>query len=614
VKTEGRQRFFPLWGDYLPIVIVCGICFLISYYIGPHRYIQRILLLIFLWTVACTGFNIITGYAGQVVFGYMMFVGTGAYTTVLLYKFLAVSPWLGMWAGVVVAILTALVIGLPTLRLHGAFFAIATIAFPLITFPILNHLGLEELSIPFTGHGASSMQFRDMRFYVLIASALLAVVLITVRTIESSRFGFALKALRQNETAAEGMGINTYSNKLMAFMISAGIGALMGAVYSFGLLYVLTTNAVFGLFIMVRILSIAIVGGLATVWGPLIAACILVPLGEFLNAQFGDRYPGVQDVIYGVALIAAILYMPEGIWGMIRRSFRRLPSKLTVSMKLATGEDSEQGIVDGARDYDLFKVKPIQGVTMGNDINDLILKIEGIDKYFGGVCALGNVSIEVPRGKVTGIIGPNGSGKTTLFNVINGFLPPEKGRILFEGRNIASLKPHVASRLGIGRTFQVVQIFSNMTVLENVMIGAFNRGGDVARARAIAEDIAQQMGLSSRAHDQAVGLTMWETKILEFSRALATRPKLLLVDEPMAGLNPEESNRIGEIIRVIVKSGITVIVIEHVVQSLVRIADWMIGLDHGRKVAEGTPQQVISDPHIIEAYLGAKWRERHATS
>jgi branched-chain amino acid transport system ATP-binding protein len=220
----------------------------------------------------------------------------------------------------------------------------------------------------------------------------------------------------------------------------------------------------------------------------------------------------------------------------------------------------------------------------------------------------------VPRGKVTGIIGPNGSGKTTLFNVINGYFAPEKGKVLFEGRDITHFKSHSSCRLGIGRTFQIVQIFSNMTVLENIMIGAFNRWSNVAKAHAIAEDIAKQMGLSSRAHDQAVGLTMWENKILEFSRALATQPKLLLVDEPMAGLNPEESNRIGEIIKVIAQSGITVIVIEHVVQSLIKIADWMVGLDHGRKVAEGTPQEVISDPHIIEAYLGAKWRERHAAS
>jgi ABC-type branched-subunit amino acid transport system ATPase component/ABC-type branched-subunit amino acid transport system permease subunit len=614
VKTEGRQQRLSRWRNIFPILIFCVVGALVSYFIGPDLYTQRILLLIILWAAASSSFNVISGYAGQVVFGYMMFVGTGAYTTVLLFKFLTISPWVGMWIGVIVAMITALIIGLPTLRLHGAFFAIATIAFPFITFPILNHLGFEELSIPFTGHGASSMQFRDMRFYVLIALTLLAVVLITVRIIESSRFGFALRALKQNETAAEGMGINTYWNKLMAFVLSAGLGALMGTVYSFGLLYVATTHALFGLFIMVRILSITIVGGIATVWGPVIAACFLVPTGEFLNAQFGDRYPGVQDIIYGVALIVATLYMPEGIWGRIRKSFRVTPSKPTASMERDAGEAFQQKIGGKTRARDLPRFESIRSGTVKNYNNGPILKIEAVDKSFGGVCALEKMNIEVPRNKVTGIIGPNGSGKTTLFNVINGYLTPDRGRVVFEDIDITHFKPHASCKLGIGRTFQVVQIFNNMTVLENIMIGTFNRQGDVGKARAISEDIAQQMGLMSRADDQAVGLTMWETKILEFSRALATEPKLLLVDEPMAGLNPEESNRIGEMIKVIAKSGITVIVIEHVVQSLVKIADWMIGLDDGKKVAEGLPQEVISNPHMIEAYLGTKWRQRHVRS
>jgi ABC-type branched-subunit amino acid transport system ATPase component/ABC-type branched-subunit amino acid transport system permease subunit len=608
---EGRKKVFLPWGTVFPILLVCIAGALFSYFLGPDRYTQRILLLIILWAAASSSFNIISGYAGQVVFGYMMFVGAGAYTTVLLFKFCGVSPWFGMWAGVIVAVITALIIGLPTLRLHGAFFAVATVAFPLITFPVLNHLGLEELSIPFTGHGASSMQFRDMRFYVLIGIVLLAVVLIVVRKIESSRFGFSLRALKQNETAAEGMGINTYRTKLVAFLLSAGLGALMGTVYSFGLLYVLTTSAVFGLFIMVRILSITIVGGIATVWGPLIAACLLVPMGEFLNAQFGERYPGIQDIIYGFALIAAILYMPEGIWGRMRRSFRPHLRKSATPMELVTMKESKERSTDQGRDHSLFNV---QSRGIESYPNGPILKVEAVNKSFGGVCALSDVNIEVPRGKVTGIIGPNGSGKTTLFNVINGFLTPEKGRVVVEGRDITHFKPHASCKLGIGRTFQVPQVFSNMTVLENIMIGAFNRWGSVERAHIEAEKVARQMGFSSRAYDQAVGLTMWETKILEFSRALATQPNVLLIDEPMAGLNPEESNRIGEIIRVIAKSGITVIVIEHVVQSLLKIADWMVGLDNGSKVAEGPPQEVISSPHIIEAYLGAKWRDRHAKS
>jgi len=223
---------------------------------------------------------------------------------------------------------------------------------------------------------------------------------------------------------------------------------------------------------------------------------------------------------------------------------------------------------------------------------------------------LENVVIEVPRGKILGIIGPNGAGKTTLFNVINGYLKPETGRILFEGKDVTRCSPNELCKMGIGRTFQIAQIFNNMTLLENIKIGGFAKESNSAKASKVAEQIASQMGLMYKAHEKAIGLSIWENKILEFSRALATKPKLLLVDEPMAGLNHEEATRIGEIIVEIAKSGITVIVIEHVVKSLVKIADWMVGLEEGHKVAEGTPDQVISDPHIIKAYLGAKWKAK----
>jgi ABC-type branched-subunit amino acid transport system ATPase component len=226
--------------------------------------------------------------------------------------------------------------------------------------------------------------------------------------------------------------------------------------------------------------------------------------------------------------------------------------------------------------------------------------------------ALRDVSIEVPKGKVVGIIGPNGAGKTTLFNVINGYLKPDRGSVVFEGNNVGHLKPHDLCRQGIARTFQVAQIFNKMTVLENIMIGAFAKYSRAQDAHTIAVKTAEKMGLTYRLHDRAIGLSIWETKVLELCRALATEPKVLLVDEPMAGLNPEENDKIGQMLKGISQSGMTIIVIEHVVQSLVKIADLMTGLDEGQKVAEGTPGEVISNPHIIEAYLGAKWKERYA--
>lgn len=593
--------------DYVPILAVCLLGLIISFVIGDNRYAQRIILLVFIWAAASSSFNIISGYGGQVVFGYMMFVGTGAYTTVLLFKYMSISPWIGMLFGSLAATFLALFIGIPTLRLRSHYFAVATIAFPLIISPVINHLGFEEVTIPFTGHGFLSMQFTDMRFYVVIAILLLAVTLVIVRKIETSRFGYALKAIKQNENAAEGMGIDVFRTKLIAFVLSAALGGIIGTVYAFSSLFVLTTHAVFGMFIIVRILGIVIVGGLGTLWGPVIAAAILVPLGEFLNSQFGHRVPGVQDVVYGAALIVAIIYFPAGIWGKVdeylqcrkRRSVQGLTAGEAQMARPERGPTEQKEFV--------FYCPEIP-----NDHKGSILKLEEVAKSFGGVTAIKDVSIEIPRGKLLGIIGPNGAGKTTLFNVINGYMKPDKGRVIFEGQDVAHLKPHDLCRMGVARTFQVAQIFNKMTVLENIMIGAFAKHSRMQDAYTIALKIAEKMGISYRLHDRAIGLSIWETKILELSRALATEPSVLLVDEPMAGLNPEENDRIGEILKAISRSGVTVIVIEHVVQSLAKIADIMTGLEEGRKVAEGTPNEVISDPHIIEAYLGTKWRDRYA--
>ncbi|MGD0623245.1 MAG: branched-chain amino acid ABC transporter ATP-binding protein/permease [Thermodesulfobacteriota bacterium] len=611
MKTNSRRQGPTLWGNYLPIAIFCVVVALISYFIGDVRYTQRVLLLILIWAAASSCFNIISGYGGQTVFGFMMFIGAGAYTSVLLFKFLGISPWLGIVIGAIIACAIALFIGLPTLRLRGAFFAMTTMAFPLIAYALLCNVGLEEVTIPYAGPNPGSLHFADTRHYVLLALVLLSVILVIIRWIETSRFGFSLKALKQNETAAEGIGIDTYKTKLMAFMLSAFLGGIIGTIYAFSILLVITVHSAFGLFIIVRILAFACIGGLSTLWGPVVGAAILVPIGEYLNSKFGGSYPGLQDIIYGVALIVAIIYMPEGIWGKVLKALRRPAEKLAGSVKPIRAEASDVPNIDKQERAEPFKFEQIEPKTREKR-NGSILKIEGVSKSFGGVMALKNLDIAVPRGKVLGIIGPNGSGKTTLFNVIHGYLRPEKGRIFFEGEGTTHLKPHTLCRLGIGRTFQVPQIFHNMTVVENIMVGAFANDGNVAKARAVSEKVAMRMGLGSRIHDYAVGLNAWETKMVEFGRAVATQPKLLLVDEPMAGLNPEETHRIGELIKAIANSGVTVIVIEHVVQSLVKIADVMVGLDQGQKVAEGTPGEVTSNPHMIEAYLGPKWRERYA--
>jgi ABC-type branched-subunit amino acid transport system ATPase component/ABC-type branched-subunit amino acid transport system permease subunit len=589
---------------HFPILIFCLGSLVLSWYLGPVRYTQRIIILILLWAAASSGFNIISGYGGQTVFGYMMFVGTGAYTSVILFKFLAVSPWIGIWIGAIIACIIAVIIGFPTLRLRGAFFAMATMAFPLITFALICNLGCEELTIPFTGHGPISMQFTDTRYYVLIALLLLCAILLYVSNMENSRFGYALKALKENETAAEGLGIDTFRIKMLAFVVSAAVGGLVGTIYAFSVLFVLTAHAVFGLSIIVRILAIASVGGLGTLWGPVVASAILVPAGEYLNSQFGNELPGLQDIIYGLALIFAILFMPEGIWGKVAKMTRRknpLPDP--------TGDPNR---------YRIESFRPFENRTYVSEKSgakkesEPILRLEGVSKSFGGVKALSDLSIEIPAGKIIGVIGPNGSGKTTLFNVIHGYLKPEGGKVFFEGEETTHLRPHELCARGIGRTFQVPQIFRNFTVHENIMMGTFAKQKDVGRVREISEEAAFSVGLTKKLYDRAIGLSILETKKVEFARALATFPRLILVDEPMAGLNHDETLGIGKLMESIAKQGITILVIEHVVDSLIRIADLMVGMDRGQKIAVGTPAEVTSDPYMIEAYLGAKWRSRYA--
>ncbi len=611
--AQGKEQGHSFWVDYFPLILV-GVAALVACWIlGPHRYHQRILLLVVLWMCICANFNIISGYGGQIVFGYMLFVGAGGYTSVLLFKFLGVNPWVGMLIGAMVAAFLAFFIGYPTLRLHGHYFAVATVAFPLMAIPIMAHLGFEEIHIPFAGRGIESMQFRDVRYYVLMGAILLVIFLIINRMIERSRFGYALQALKQNEAAAEGMGIHTHRVKLLAFMLSAFLTGIVGTVYCFSILFLLSTPAAFGLFIIVRILSITIVGGIGTLWGPVIGSVLLVPVGELLAAEVGDRWPGFQDLIYGVVLLIAIIYLPEGIWGKVTEMRRRRKGLASASVQ-AVAAPSSPNISLKAGTPGSFGLGSPLPAARGRDSDGPILRVQNVSKLFGGVRALQDVTIEVPRGKILGVIGPNGAGKTSLFNVVNGYLGPEHGKVFFKGRDVTHLKPHSLCQMGVGRTFQIPQIFSNMTILENVMIGAFARERNAARAQAISEEIVGKMELMHRAYDQAVGLTILETKRLEFSRALATRPELILVDEPMAGLNPEESHHIGEVIKGIAETGITVMVIEHVVQSLVKFADAMVGLDEGRKVAEGSPEEVISNPHIIEAYLGEKWRRRYAKS
>ena len=577
---DARRQYLAIAGFAAAYLVVIALTY--------NSYYQLMLTLVPIWAVMGLSWNVLSGYSGLVSFGQAVFFGLGAYTVTLLFKEAGVTPWIGIPIAAAVGSIAGLLIGFITFRLTGHYFALAMLAYPLAMLHVFQWAGLQEVSLPFERENPLAyMQFADQRWYAVVALALMIVAMLISVAIERSRFGLSLLSIKQNELAAEAAGIDSVAWKLRAIAVSGGMAGGIGGLYAVVLL-VVTPDTVFGLHASAQALVVTMFGGVGTVWGPVIGALVLIPLAETLHAELASKLPGIQGVVYGIAIIVVIVTMPHGFVWAVRDRWRKKTPVVT---------------------WEALPPRTAAPLVAHAPSDDIILQIRNLSRSFGGVKALSNIDIAVRRGEILGIIGPNGAGKTTLFNVLNGIFPPSDGMLLFDGRDLAGLRPSGICALGIGRTFQVVRPFPRMTLLENVVIGAFVRSPQRDEALAIAREVIARVDLGGLEQKPSGELTNYQLRLMELARALAGEPALLLLDEPFAGLASKEIDTFMNIIRGIRAPGTTIVIIEHTMQAMVKLVDRFVVLDHGVVIAEGKPQDVIKDRTVIKAYLGENWAE-----
>ncbi len=538
-----------------------------------------------------TAWNIVGGYAGQLSLGHTIFYGLGGYTTALLIKHYELTPWLGMWAGALLSVLVALGIGFPSFRLRGPFFSLATIAFLEVIRLLAIHFhgftgGSAGLIVPLK-IGWAWMIFQDKFNYLIIAFGLLVLTLYVAWAIRTSRLGYYLTAVREREDAASAAGIDTTRVKLVAVAISAALTSFIGSFHAMYLTF-LEPASMFSLASAIEIAMFALIGGLGTVAGPLLGTLFVVPIAEAARGWLGASANGLHGLVYGTVLVLITLTLPGGLVG-------------TFGKRIAAFVDR----LPGARRPDDREAPALRQVT--GTSGETVLETRNLVMKFGGLTATDNVSIDLRRGEILGIIGPNGAGKTTVFNQISGFLKPTSGTVAVlgpAGTMVSPRLPDEFARLGIGRTFQIVQPFGKLSVIENIMIGAFMHHHDVEDARQSALRVAHLVGLHRLKDVEARNLPIGDLKRLEVARTLATEPSILLLDEVMAGQNQSDTNRMVEIIRAIRDTGVTVVAIEHNMQAIMSLSDRIVVIDSGKVIAQGDPHVVVRDRKVIEAYLG----------
>ncbi len=565
-----------------------------------NDFYARILFMMGVNYIAAAGLNILVGYAGQKSLGHAGLFGVGAYTVALATTQWGLDPWTALAAACVMGGLFGLVIAAPAVHVSGPSLAMVTIGFGIVVEKVVTEwtdvfggqAGIYGIVAPTIGGRALSS--REWVWFIVILAVLTHLAL---RSLLLGRWGRAFQAVQFAEPAAEAAGISPRRLKTLAFVISAVTCALAGAIVAMQNQYINSDFVNFNLSIFLLVL--VLFGGSGAIYGPLLGAIAVTAIGAWVA-----RWPALEHFVYGALLLFALFAMPRGLAGVMEALGDRL------------GFGHRKEIVPPPA------VPPSSAVAVavaGDGVP--LLEADDLFKAYGGVIPTRHVSFTIGRGSIHSLIGPNGAGKTTLLNILSGHVHADSGSIRFAGRNLTKLSADRVAALGIARTFQNLRLFGNMSVVDTVLVGAHRHirsnvfsallgtpGNRAAErdARARVDALLAEFNLADRASDPAATLPYGLQRRVEIARALAAEPTLLLLDEPAAGLNHQETAALGTLLRKISQLGVTILLIEHHMDLVMSVSKHVIVLDYGEKIAEGTPDAIRRNPTVIAAYLGAE--------